>query len=410
MKTTRKALSLLLAVLLLASTLTFAAVPANAADSWTALKAGLDNFTVKETGTDYDKVTFKVGSAVTFDTPLYTLTVKIAAIKGAEATVQTVMKQKIGEGFFHVTYMSFSGRDHAEGDFVSEKDGVSSNTVDLSNIQDGVCYISFTVRSNIGYQFNSQSDYRQYSDKISEFEQYHTYYFQNVPNVSLSGQNLKATTNAITVGTAYKSYSNGVTASGMILYYKAKSAKKWSSKTFAGGKAMTIKKLKAGTAYQFKACIYIKTLSPEDGKTELTAKGNVSKVLNARTGFAKAPEIQSVKVSGAKTRKIHVDGYWESDGDWHPAYDIAVTNYKLTITLKSAPKGMQGIKVTGAHSSGLALWVKGTGKTFTLNASAAGNKVGKSVKLGVCTYANNFGADSGHSGYSPAAKKTVTLR
>ena len=71
---------------------------------------------------------------------------------------------------------------------------------------------------------------------------------------------------------------------------------------------------------------------------------------------------------------------------------------------------MQGIKVTGAHSSGLPLWAKGTGTTFTLNASAAGNKIGKSIKIGVSTYANKFGADSGHSGYSPAAKKTVTIR
>ncbi len=410
MKISKKALSLLLAVLLLTSTLMFAAVPANAADQWTALKAGLDNFTVKENGTNYDKVNIKAGSAVTFDTPLYTLTIKIAAIKGAEATVQTVMKQKIGDGMFRISYMAFSGRDHRDGDFVSEKDGVSTNTLDLSNIQDGVCYISFTVRSSIGYQFNSQSDYRQYSDKISEFEQYHTYYFQNVPNISLSGQNLKATTNAITVGTAYKSYSNGVTASGTILYYKAKDAKKWSSKAFAAGKAMTIKKLKAGTVYQFKAQIFVKTISPEDEKTVLTAKGNVSKVLAVRTGFANAPEIKSIKASGAKTKKIHVNGYWESDGDWHPAYDYTITTYKLTVTLKSAPKGLQGIKLTGAHSSGLPLWAKGKGTTFTIEASASGNAIGKNVKIGVCTYMNSFGADSGHSGYSPAAKKSVAVR
>ena len=410
MKTTRKALSFLLAVLLLAGTLTFAAVPANAADDWSALKAGLDNFTVKETGTDYDKVHIKAGSAVTFDTPLYALTVKITAINNqGQATVQTSMKQKIGDGMFEATYMAVSYRDREEGDFVSAKNGVATNTVELSRIGDGVCYLRFTVRARIGYQFNSQPDFRQYSDQIQYFEQYHTYYFQNVPNIELSGKSLKATTNAITVGTAYQSYSNGVTASGTILYFKAKSAKKWSSKTFAGGKAMTIKKLKAGTVYQFKALIYVKSLSPESDKP-ITAKGAVSKVLNVRTGFAAAPEIESVKISGAKTKQVHVNGYWESDGDWHPAYDYTVTNYKLTITLKDAPKGMQGIKVTGAHSSGLPLWAKGTGKTFTLNASASGNKIGKSVKIGVCTYANKFGADSGHSGYSPAAKKTATVR
>ena len=129
-----------------------------------------------------------------------------------------------------------------------------------------------------------------------------------------------------------------------------------------------------------------------------------------RTGFGTAPEIKSVKASGAKTKKIHVNGYWETDGDWHPAYDYTITTYTLTVTLKSAPKGMQGIRVTGAHSSGLPLWAKGTGTTFTINASAEGNVIGKNVKIAVSTYANKFGADSGHSGYSPAAKKTVTVR
>ena len=410
MKITRKALSVLLAVLLLATTLTFAAVPASASNKWEALKAGVDNYTVKEIGTNYDKVQLKAGSAVTFDTPLYALTVKIAAIQGAEATVQTTMKQKIDDGMFYVSYLAVSNRDHEDGDFVNATNGVAANKVDLTQIADGICYFRFTVRSEIGYQFNNESDYRAYQDKIDHFEQKHAFYFQNVPNIELGGKNLKATTNAITVGTAYKSYSEGVVSSGMILYYKAANAKKWSSKSFAGGKAMTVKKLKAGTVYQFKAAIFVKSLSPEDGKTVLTAKGNVSKVLNVRTGFGTAPEIKSVKASGAKTKKVHVNGYWESDGDWHPAYDYTLTTYKLTITLKSAPKGMQCIRVTGAHSSGLPLWAKGTGTTFTINASAEGNVIGKSMKIGVSTYANKFGADSGHSGYSPAAKKTVTVR
>ncbi len=407
MKVSKRMLSVLLAALLLTSILTFAAVPASASDKWEALKAGYDHYSVKEIPSNYDKVHLQAGSAVTFDTPLYALTVKITAIKGAEATVQTVMKQKISDDLFYVSYLHISNQN---GDFVNAENGVSTNKVDLSQTGVGVCYFRFTVRSNLGYQFNGEPDYNYRWNDLNYFEKDHTFYFQNVPNVELGGKNLKATTNAITVGTAYKAYAEGVQSSGMILYYKAKSAKKWSSKTFAGGKAMTIKKLKAGTVYQFKAAAFVKSLSPEDGKTVLTAKGNVSKVLNVRTGFGTAPEIKSVKASGAKTKKIHVNGYWETDGDWHPAYDYTITTYTLTVTLKSAPKGMQGIRVTGAHSSGLPLWAKGTGTTFTINASAEGNVIGKNVKIAVSTYANKFGADSGHSGYSPAAKKTVTVR
>ena len=205
MKATRKALAGFLAVLLLMSTLAFAAVPASAADNWETLKSGLDNFKVKETGTNYNKKTLKVGAAVTFDTPLYTLTVKIAAIKGADCKVQTTMKQKIGDDMFYVSYLAVSNRDREEGDFVSATNGVSNNTVDLSKIGDGVCYFRFTVRSNIGYEFNNQSDYSRYRDRINEFEKQHAFYFQNVPNIELTGKNLKASTNAITVGTAYQS-------------------------------------------------------------------------------------------------------------------------------------------------------------------------------------------------------------
>ena len=44
----------------------------------------------------------------------------------------------------------------------------------------------------------------------------------------------------------------------------------------------------------------------------------MSEGLNVWTGIGTAPEIKSIKASGAKTKKIHVNGYWESDGDWHP--------------------------------------------------------------------------------------------
>ncbi len=104
-----------------------------------------------------------------------------------------------------------------------------------------------------------------------------------------------------------------------------------------------------------------------------------------------------------------MNGYWESDGDWHPAYDVTVTTYQLTITLKNAPKGMQGIKVTGVDRNGYPHWVKGTGKTFTVNANAKGNARGKSVNIGISTFTNQFGSDSGYSGYSPSVKKSVTL-
>ena len=379
--------------------------------AWNAIKAGLDNFTVKETGKSYDKVNLKAGTTVTFNTPLYTLTVKIAAIKSGKATVQTVIKQKVSDDLFYVDYLATNYIANKSGGYVKETNGVSKTTVKLTALQDGANYLRFTVRYQGGAQFNSMNDYNRYADKVNYFEEKHTVYFQNAPKAGTLNRNAaSATKNAISLGKAYKSTSKTATASGTILFYKAESDQKWSQKAFAGGKAMTLKGLKANTAYQIKSANFAKGISAADGKTVITSKSGYSKAISLRTAIAAAPEIQSIKVSGAKKDKIHVNGYWESDGDWHPAYDYTVTNYKITITLKSAPKGLQGIKVTGAHRTGLPVWVKGTGKTFTINASASGNAIGKTAKLGICTYTNNFGSDSGHSGYSPALKQNVTIR
>ena len=379
---------------------------------WEIVKAGLDNFKVTEKGSNYDKVNLKAGTAVTFDTQLYTLTVKITALKGGKATVQTNMKQKISDGEqFYVDYLAAAYRGNKSGGYVSQKNGVTTTTLKLSDLQDGANYLRFSVKHQGGAKFNSMSDYRSYSDSLTYFEAKHSVFFQNAPVAGSLDRNIvTATKNAISLGKAYKSSSKTASASGTILYYKADGAKSWSNKAFAGGKSMTLKGLKANTAYQIKTVNFVKALSAADGKTVITSKSGYSKAISVRTALATAPEIASIKVSGAKTDKIHVNGYWESDGDWHPAYDYTVTNYKITITLKSAPKGLQGIKVTGAHRTGYPVWVKGTGKTFTVNASATGNAIGKTAKLGISTYTNNFGADSGHCGYSAVLKKNVTIR
>lgn len=379
---------------------------------WDALKAGLDNFRVTESSSNYDKVHLKAGTAVTFDTTLYTLTVKIAAVKGGVATVQTEIKQKIGdESLFYAMYLYTDYRGNRVGESLSEKNGTTSTAIKLADLQDGANHFTVSVHYHGGAQFNGLPGYRDYASSLNYFEEKHTVSFQNAPKAGALDRNaVAATKNAVALGKAYKSASKTAVGSGTIVYYKASGAKKWSSKAFAAGKNMTVKGLKAATAYQFKTVNFVKAISAADGETVITSKSGYSKAIPVTTAIASAPEIASIKVSGAKRDKIHMNGYWESDGDWHPAYDIAVTNYKLTITLKSAPKGMQGIKVTGADRNGYPVWVKGTGKTFTVNASAKGNIIGKSVKLGICTYTNNFGPDSGHTGNSAVAKKAVTVR
>ncbi len=379
---------------------------------WEAVMAGYKAPT-KETGTKYDKVKLLKGEKVVWDNGLYTLTVAVTAVSAAKATLSVTLKNKTGAAF-ECFYINWKGQSAGMGTDLHE--GTKTYTVDLTKLSDGANYFQFSMTGygNPVAKYSSVargSEYSDYGEKMIYLGRKHTLYFQKAPNAGkIAANEVSATSSAITVGKGYKTVSKDAKGSGTIVYYRVDGAKKFAKKTFAAGKALKLPKLKANTLYEIKAINYVKAVSAADNKTVVTSKSGYSNRIWVRTGVAAAPEIQSIKVSGAKVGKIHVNGYWESDGDWHPAYDVTVTTYKITVTLKSAPKGMQGIKVTGADRNGYPTWVKGTGKTFTINANAKGSARGKSVNIGIATFTNQFGSDSGYSGYSPVTKKAVTIR
>lgn len=378
---------------------------------WEAVMAGY-KMPTKETGTKYDKVKLVKGEKIVWDNGLYTLTVQITAVSAEKATLNVTMKNKTG-ALFECFYLNWNGLSSGLG--ISQHEGTRSYTIDLTKMFDGANYLQFSVTGygNPVAQYSNVAkgnEYSEYADKLIYLGRKHTLYFQKAPNAPKIDRNaIAATGSTITVGKGYKTTSKDAKGSGTIVYYRVDGTKKFAKKTFAAGKTMKLSKLKANTLYEIKSINYVKAVSAADKKTVVTSKSGYSNRIWIRTAIAAAPEIQSVKVSGAKVGKIHVNGYWESDGDWHPAYDVTVTTYQLTITLKNAPKGMQGIKVTGVDRNGYPHWVKGTGKTFTVNANAKGNARGKSVNIGISTFTNQFGSDSGYSGYSPSVKKSVTL-
>ncbi len=380
---------------------------------WDQITEGYDSFRVTEKGENYNKVNLKKGTKVVFDTPLYTLTVQVAEIKGVKATIKATLKDKIdGDDYFYIDYLTGNWKGANKGSYYTDPNKRTLNeTVNLNQLIDGACSLTFGVKMWLVAAFNGLPTYRKYVDDydFSHFDQKHTVYFQNAPAAGkLDNKAVSANQNSITVGKAYKTANKAAKGSGTIVFYKAAADKKWSSKTFAAGKALSLTKLKAGTVYQIKTVNFTKGVSAADGKTVVTSKSGDSNVLKVSTGTT-PPEIKSVKISNVKVGKNHVNGYWESDGDWHPAYDVTLTTYTITVTLKNAPKGTRGIKVNGADRNGYATWVKGTGNTFTVKATAAGNAKGKKVNLTIQTYANNFGSDYGYSGYSAEVKKAVTL-
>ncbi len=382
---------------------------------WEAVMAGY-NTPTKETGTKYDKVKLVKGEKVVWDNGLYTLTVTVTAVSAAQATLNVAMKNKT-PCTFECTFVSWNGvGGRSSGESVDVHEGSKTLKIDLTNLKDGANYFAFSV-SGYGnpvsqyYGVARGGEYNEYADKLIYLGRKHSLCFQKAPNAGkIAANEVSATKNSITVGKAYQSTSEAAKGSGTILFYRVDGTKKFAKKTFAAGKALKLTKLKTNTLYEIKAINYVKGVSAADNKTLVTSKSGYSNRIWIRTAVASAPEIQSIKVSGAKVGKIHVNGYWESDGDWHPAYDVTVTTYQITVTLKSAPKGIQGIKVTGVDRNGYPHWIKGTGKTFTINANAKGNAKGKSVNLGIATFTNQFGSDSGYSGYSPVTKKAVTIR
>ncbi len=369
-----------------------------------------------ETGTKYNKVKLVKGEKVVFDNGLYTLTVTVTAVSAEAASLNVAIKNKT-KCTFECTFVSWDAvGGTSSGESVSIHEGSKTVKVNLKNLKDGANYFTFSVS---GYgnpvaqfsQVTKGNEYNEYADKLIYLGRKHTVYFQKAPNAGkIDSHDVAATKNTITIGKAYQTATKGAKGSGTIVYYRVDGTKKFSKKTFAAGKALKLTKLKANTLYEIKAINYVKAVSAADKQTVVTSKSGYSNRIWIRTAVATAPEIQSIKVSDAKVGKIHVNGYWESDGDWHPAYDVTVTTYKITVTLKSAPKGIQGIKVTGADRNGYPHWIKGTGKTFTINANAKGNARGKTVNIGISLFSNQFGSDSGYSGYSPVTKKAITIR
>lgn len=383
---------------------------------WEAVMAGYHARTVEKSA-NYNKVNLVKGEKIVWSNGLYTLTVQVAAVSSAQAKLKITMKNKTG-CTFECHYLGWDGvPGKSAGSSFSIHNGSKTVKVNFADLTDGANHFTFNVTGygNPVSQYRdvaTGNEYNEYADKLIYLGRKHTMYFQKAPaaaSLTFSGQKLNVTSKAISFGAAYKSTSKAAKASGSILYYKAANAKKWSKKTFAGGKPFVLNNLQANTVYQLRSVNFVKSVSAADNKTVITSLSGYSNILQVRTGLAAAPQIKSVKVT-SKVVKVHHDAEWWYNGvKWiyKEAYDSTQTNFTVKVTLKSAPKGMVALQCSNLGA--LNTQIKdGTGTTFTFTGTRGGNAKGKTTTISFLSYTNKFD-NSWYAGTSPAVKKSITL-
>ena len=383
---------------------------------WDALLAGFKSRTT-EKGTKYDKVNLVKGEKLVWNNGLYTLTVQVASVSTTKATLKVTMKNKI-QPYFCCSYVGWDGvGGKTAGASLDARNSTANLTVNFSDLIDGANYLKFCV-TTYGSPISQYRDvapsaeYNEYSNDMLYLNRAHYLYFQKAPaaaSLTFRGENLKVTSNAISFGAAFKSSSPVSKGSGTILYYKAADAKKWSKKTFAAGKELKITKLQPNTQYSLRTVNYVKSVSAADGKTVVTSKSGYSNTLKIITGLSAAPEIKSVKVTSKVVTVHHDEQWWYNGVKWihKDAYDSTQTNFTVTVTLKSVPKGMKALQCAGLGDINAQIRTS-KNATFTFTGTRGGNAKGKSISLSFLSYTNKLDNDW-FAGSSPSVKKSVTL-
>ena len=384
---------------------------------WNKAVAGYKSKTT-EKGTNYDKVHLVKDEKIVWDNGLYTLTVLVTAVTKTKVTLKITMKSKTGINYGCDPYGGVRKVNDGGPILPTVINGTKTVTIDLSELADGANYLGFSIRSYgtpTGYSSVAPVDeYNEYSDKLSHPNRQHMMYFQKAPEAAalgVIGENLKITSSSISFGSAYKSAAKNVKSSGSILYYKAAGDKKWSKKTIAAGKTLSVSKLKPNTQYSIRTVNYVKSPSVKDKNTLITSKSGYSNTLKLRTGIGTAPDIKSIKVSSKVVTVHHNAEWWYNGAKWiyKEAYDSKQTNFTVTVTLKNVPSGMKALQCSGLGALNTQIRdVKKNSTTFTFTGTAGGSDKGKNINLTFLSYTNKFQGDW-YAGTSPSVKKSVKL-
>ena len=425
----KKTLSIILALVMLltAAPLTAFAAP----DFESKYFEGLADPLYTKTVDNYDGYHFVVGTKATWDCKLYTLVAEVTKMSGSIATFKVTFDSKIPyeylqsdgwhdyevKAFANTQIGSYSFRPASESGMTFTVDTAKNDNVDGSSAAGGAQFVKFEVLKNEHDNFRLYTDNPYYEDivdfaqkstrrSISGLDQYIddtwalSYYV--TPDYHIYKNNYRVTKNSITLGTyAFES----------IVQYRVKGASSYKSKNFGKNKKMLLTGLKAGTTYQMNVICKVPFTSPEPKEDGISVqKGYVADLVagpfTLTTSLTSKPKVKSVKISKFKNgKKKTINGYWESDGDWHPTETFNTATYTMTVKVKSVPKKAKGLRL---KIGGSTYYAKGNKKTYTFKLYYQDKKKikGKKMKANFAWSTNTIGKSP--LGIGPA--KTVNYK
>ena len=327
---------------------------------------GLANPKATQTTKNYDGYKFVVGSKSTWDCKLYTLTATASKISGTKVTFDVTFKNKISESYAKTSDYSVD-----VGWKTFKANEKIQYTLDLEEAHEGMNFLKLKVNRHERNKFTIYPS-NQYYDAIRKNRKVapegvnyiDEYWLEDVYALSYYKRpDLYLNTNYFQVKS--KSISLGTYTFKTIVYYKAKTDKKWKQKTFKMNQKIQFKGLKAGKTYYFRALFALPYEDPIDGKKKEVVD-SLQDTFYLTTIINKKPKVASVKISKAKFGRKKIDGYWETHADsrsvWHRSETMNTATYTVKVKLKNVPKDIRGLYLKSNNAS---YFQKGKKKTYT---------------------------------------------
>ena len=352
---------------------------------------GLADPTFTKKTENYSNNKFVVGTKAVWECKLYTLTATVTKVNGSKATFDVTFDSKIPyECMDSSTWSNYEIKLYGNGEWETYRPGDKMQyTVDTSKSDGlsctsttGMQFFRITVEKNERNTvvLNSSSPYfadivknRRVSPGDTYFNEFwiedtYTLGYMLQPGNLINQNSFNVTKNSISLGTY---------AFDSVVKYRVKGASSWQQKSFAKNKAMTISGLKAGTVYEIQPQFRIPYTDPENNKST-NVLANIGSKLTLTTTINKKPAVTSVKVSKIKYGKQTINGYWQSNGIWHPTEKFNTASYTVTVKLKSVPKNVKGLRLKAGNAI---YYAKGSKKTYTFKLTYRDTKKIKGKKM-----------------------------
>ena len=428
----KKTLSIILAIIMLLTAAPVTAIADTETEYYKNMYfQGLADPHYTKTVANYDGYHLVRGTRATWDCKLYTLVAQVTGVSGSIATINVTFESKIpydyiqSDGWYgyEVKAVSNIGSysfNPAEKSFMTFTVDTAKTDSIGSSVAGGMQFVKFEVKKNEHahyYLYGDNPYYQAIANFANKSERRALYsvtdqYIDDVwalgyyiaPNYRIYQNNYRVSKNSITLGTyGYES----------ILQYRVKGAKSYKNKYIGKNKKMYLGDLKANTVYQIWPLCKMWFTSPEPKEDGISVqKGytldQVASPFYLTTSITTKPKVSSVKISKFKKgKKKKISGYWESDGDWHPAETLNTATYTMKVNVKGAPKNAKGLVLKVGGST---YYAKGNKKSYTFKLYYQDKKKinGKKLKANFYWSTNTIGKSP--LGISPAKSASYKIK